>query len=94
MCRFTYTVDSQRLVALWNDENYTRAEIARALGLRERQLQDVAERHGLGPRGACHRAFSMEDAESPEEEAASSASLEFSPFVAARIKELRLGMPA
>lgn len=93
MCRFKYKVDVPRLFALWNDHNYTRVEIARELGLRERQLQDVAARYGLGPRGACHRAFSMEDAESPEEEEASADSLAFSPWVAARIRELKLGMP-
>lgn len=94
MCRFKYHVDVPKLFRLWNDSDYTRVEIARELGLRERQLQDVAARYGLGPRGACHRAFSMEDAESPEEDAASGQSLALSPWVAARIKELRLGMPA
>lgn len=89
-----YKVDVPRLFALWNDNEYTRVEIARELGLTEKQLQSSATRHGLGPRGCCHRAFSMQDgAESPEEEAASSESLAFSPWVAARIKELRLGMP-
>ena len=93
MCRFKYSVDVPRLFALWHNADYTRVEIARELGLRERQLQDVAQRYGLGPRGACHRAFSMEDAATPEEEAASADSLAFSPWVAARIKELRLGIP-
>lgn len=88
-----YTVDVPRLFQLWHDPTYTRVEIARDLGLTDKQLQSSASRHGLGPRGACHRAFSMEDASSPEEEAASAESLDFSPWVAARIKELRLGMP-
>ena len=93
MGRF-YTVDVPKLFRLWNDSDYTRSEIARELGLTDKQLQSSASRHGLGPRGACHRAFSMEDAESPEDDAASAESLAFSPWVAARIKELRLGMPA
>lgn len=92
MCRFKYTVDAERLLALWDDPNYTRVEIARELGLRERQLQDVAERFGLGPRGACRRAFSMEKG-SPEENSESADSLAFSPWVAARIRELKLGIP-
>lgn len=92
MSRF-YTVDVPKLFRLWNDSDYTRAEIARELGLTDKQLQSSASRHGLGPRGCCHRAFSMEDAATPEEEAASADSLALSPYVQARIKELRLGMP-
>jgi len=89
-----YTVDVPRLFALWHDTAYTRVEIARELGLTEKQLQSSATRHGLGPRGCCHRAFSMQDgAETPEEEDASAASLAFSPFVQRRIAELGLGMP-
>ena len=90
-----YKVDVPRLFALWNDPDYTRAEIARELELTDKQLQSAATRHGLGARGCCHRAFSMETgAETPEDEAASAESLAFSPWVAARIKELGLGMPA
>ena len=89
-----YTVDVPRLFALWNDTAYTRVEIARELGLTERQLQSSAERHGLGPRGCCRRAFSMEDgANTPEEEAASADSLALAPAVRRRIKELGIGMP-
>lgn len=87
-------VDVPRLFALWADREYTRVEIARALRLTEKQLQTASGKHGLGPRGACHRAFSMEDATSPEEEAASADSLALSPWVAARIQELRIGYPA
>ena len=95
MCRFKYTVDVPTLFRLWHDTDYTRAEIARELGLKERQLQDVAVRYGLKARGACHRAFSMQDgAESPEEDTASGESLALSPWVQSRIRELRIGMPA
>ena len=87
-----YTVDVPRLFQLWNDSTYTRVEIARDLGLTEKQLQSSASRHGLGPRGACHRAFSMENPASPDEDAASGDSLALSPWVAARIKELGLGV--
>lgn len=89
-----YTVDVPELFRLWNDANYTRAEIARQLGLTDKQLQSSATRYGLGARGCCHRTFTMEDAESPEEDAASSESLALSPWVQRRIDELRLGMPA
>lgn len=94
MCRFKYSVDVPRLFALWNDKSYTRVEIARELGLRERQLQDVAARYGLRARGPCKRAFSLEDGESPAEDAASGDSLALSPWVQARIKELGLGVMA
>ena len=92
MSRF-YSVDVPQLFKLWNDSDMTRAEIARELKLTSKQLQSSSERYGLGPRGACHRAFSMEDAESPEEEQASADSLRLSPWVQARINELGLGMP-
>lgn len=88
-----YTVDVPRLFELWSNSDLTRDEIARELKLTSRQLQTSSERYGLGPRGACHRAFSMEDAESPEEEQASADSLRLSPWVQSRIEELQLGMP-
>lgn len=88
-----YTVDVTRLVELWHDTDYTRAEIARELGLTDKQLESSASRNGLGRRGCCHRAFSMEEPPTDEDEA-SAAGLAFSPWVAARIKELGLGMPA
>lgn len=87
-----YTVDVPRLFALWNDKGYTRAEIARELGLTDKQLQSSSERYGLKARGCCRRSFSVDDA-TPEEDAASGDSLALSPWVQARIKELRLGMP-
>lgn len=93
MCRFAYTVDEQRLRELWYNEDWSKAEIARELGLMRRQLEDAADRYGLGPRGRCRRAFSMADG-GAEDENASAESLAFSPWVAARIKELKLGMPA
>lgn len=94
MCRFKYTVDVPKLIALWNDKNYTRVEIARELGLRERQLQDAATRHGLRARGPCRRAFSLDDGETPSEDATSGDSLALSPWVQARIKELGIGASA
>lgn len=93
MCRFKYTVDVPRLFALWNDRACTRVEIARELGLTETQLRAAAQRHGLGPRGRCHRAFSMLDDANPEHDTAED-SLAFSPWVAQRIKELQIGLHA
>ena len=88
-----YTVDVPQLFKLWSDTDYTRAEIARELRLTNQQLRSSSERYGLGPREACRRAFSMEDADSPEEEQASADSLRLSPWVQSRIRELGLGMP-
>jgi hypothetical protein len=50
-----------RLFCLWNESSKTRAEIARELGVTAGQLTKLASRHGLGPRGRQHRAFSMDD---------------------------------
>ena len=90
MCRFPYTVDEDRLRELWENEDWTQADIARDLGLTRRQLEDAVKRHGLGPRGRCHRAFSMDGGD--DEPATESLSL--SPWVAERIRELRIGMPS
>ena len=57
--RVTYSVPD--LFRLWADESLTRAEIARSLGVSAGQLTLLASRHGLGPRGRQHRAFSMDD---------------------------------
>jgi hypothetical protein len=87
------TLEVPRLFALWNDPDYTRSEITRELQLTEKQLQAAARRYGLQRREQCHRAFSMHDAASQEENEASADSLQLSPWVQARIHELGIGMP-
>lgn len=54
-------VDVPMLFRLWGDMTLTRAEVARQLGLTDGNLTRLAARHGLGPRGRQHRAFSMDD---------------------------------
>ena len=74
--RVTYSVPD--LFRLWADESLTRAEIARSLGVTAGQLTLLASRHGLGPRGRQHRAFSINDP-TPDDDAASAASLQIAP---------------
>jgi hypothetical protein len=57
--RVTYSVPE--LFRLWANSDLTRAEVARLLGVTAGQLTKLASRHGLGPRGRQHRAFSMDD---------------------------------
>lgn len=68
--RVTYSVSE--LFRLWSEDGLTRAEVARLLGVTAGQLTKLASRHGLGPRGRQHRAFSMDDP-TPEEIAARAA---------------------
>lgn len=55
------TCDVALLFHLWRESDLTRVEVARQLGVTENQLTKLAARHGLGPRGRQHRAFSMDD---------------------------------
>lgn len=84
-------VDVPRLFELWNDREMTRTEIARTIGLTDKQLGVVAARHGLQNRGPRPRNDPAIEA-SPEEDAASGDSLALSPWVQARIKELGIGV--
>ena len=58
--------DVAELFRLWRELSLTRAEVARQIGVSEQRLSKLAERHGLGPRGRQHRAYSMDDP-TPEE---------------------------
>ena len=87
-----HRVDVPTLFATWNDSRLTVTEVAGKLGIPTGYLYKLARRHGLPEREHQHRSGSMLDG-TPEDDAASSASLAFSPFVARRIEELGLGMP-
>lgn len=86
-------VDVPKLFATWNDTRLTMSEVARELGITTGYLYRLADRYGLEERQHVMRTDSMEDAESPEDEAASRDSLALAPGVQRRIKELGLGMP-
>lgn len=58
--------DVPKLFAMWNDEALTRTEIARGLGLTDKQLDAMASRYGLGPRGQRYRPPASSDP-TPEE---------------------------
>lgn len=89
----TRGIDPQALRDAWENADLTHTEVARKFGLTPGQLYTVAAQHNLPPRPAQHRAFSFADNPSPEEDAISKSSLDYSPSVKARILELRLGMP-
>lgn len=86
-------IDPQALLQVWNEAELTHTEVARRFGLTTGQLYGLARRYGFPPRPAQHRAFSFADNPTPEEDAISAASLEYSPAVQARIRELNLGWP-
>ncbi|NDD52345.1 hypothetical protein EBZ39_00435 [bacterium] len=86
-------VDVEALRAAWYDRSLTQAEIARHLGITAGQLTAAVKQHGLPPRPKNKRAFTFADNPTPEEDKLSAASLELSPSVQARIKELKLGLP-
>lgn len=71
-------VNVAQLRRLWTNKKLTKTEIARQLAITERSLDILAKQHRLPSRGRKHRAFSMA-APTPEDEAASAASLEIAP---------------
>lgn len=87
------TIDVPQLCRLWRTEDLTVSEVARELRVTAGMVYRLARRYGLEPRKPVMRAFSMEDAESPEEEEASADSLALAPAVQRRIVELGYGGP-
>jgi len=81
-----------RLFRLWADKALSMSDIAREMGLTHHQLHRAAKKYGLP-----HRLRQMAhlrdepDEVTPEESDASAESLELSPYVQARIRELRIG---
>lgn len=55
------TVDVPKLFELWEDRRLTRTEVARGLGLTDKQLTAVAARYGLGLRGQTNRCVTPGD---------------------------------
>lgn len=84
------TVERQRLLELW-DSDKTLNQIGAELECSPQTVLRLVRRHQLPPRPA----FVVEhnEAVSPDDDAASADSLRLSPWVQARIEELRLGMP-
>ena len=89
--RREWHIDVDELDRLWRQgvtvyELSARYDVSPATIFRLRRRHDIPDRPSLQSR--------EHDAPSPEEETASADSLAFSPWVQARIKELRLGMRA
>lgn len=84
--------DVPALYRLWNNHAMRPEDVAKELGISTSFLRRLAVRHRLPPRPVW-RDRSDNDAPSQAEELLSQDSLRLSPWVQARIKELRLGMP-
>lgn len=84
------------LYQLWNDDTLRTIDVAHRLGVTQPSLYAIADRHKLGPRRGPPvdpRCGSQEPPPpSEEDDIASGESLRFAPWVAARIKELGLGV--
>lgn len=87
----TSVVDVDRLSELWK-AGVPMDQIGEQLGCTASTVRKYAWKHGLPSRGLPRQ--SREPKPPPGEDAASAESLAFSPWVAARIRELKLGMPA
>jgi predicted DNA-binding transcriptional regulator AlpA len=85
-------VDVPTLFASWNNHSLTVTEVARACGVTTGQLYALARQHALPKRPRLNRAFTLDEGEPPGSDD-SPESLELSPYVKARIRELRIGMP-
>lgn len=85
--------DARALFQLWNDHTLRPEEVARRLGISMSMLRRAAAHHHLPSRPAW-RDRSENYAPSEGEDLASGESLRLSPWVQARINELRIGLPA
>ena len=92
MPRMHYHVDLDEMRRLWvAGESAT--SIAARFNVSKTTIWRLSVEYGM-PSRPLPQSVEAEAAPSPEDESASSESLAFSPWVAARIKELRLGMPS
>lgn len=83
-------VERQTLLDLWSSDK-SLSEVGAELGCSVTTVLRLGRKHALPSRTAFNA--DPDDFVSPEEDAASAESLRLSPWVAARIKELGLGMP-
>ena len=90
------TWDTPTLYRLWNDDTLRTIDVARELGVTQPTLYAIADRHKLGRRRGPTMQPGQKSVEPPApseaDELLSGESLRFSPWVAARIKELGLGV--
>ena len=86
-----FEVSRDWLIDLWNSDK-TLLEIAREIGCSTQTVMRLGKEHGLPLRSQMQRHDPLRP--SDEDEDASSDSLRLSPWVQARIEELKIGMPA
>lgn len=82
-------IDVPTLFRLWQDHSKTTAEVARDLGVSDRHLRRVAIERALPERPYCWRAPTATAEEIEDDDG--DETLELSPWVQSRIKELKLG---
>jgi hypothetical protein len=82
-------VKVQKLYAAWANPAWTKTDIARELGISDKRLLVLANRHKLPPRP---KAVRWESEASPDEVAGQGhdETLDLSPWVQARIRELNI----
>jgi len=83
-----------KLFRLWVDKSLSVSDIARHMGISDKRVYEAAKRYGLPTRERrCVMYRDDPEEVTREEDQASAESLELSPYVQARIRELRIGMP-
>jgi len=82
-------VPTIRLFEVWADTTLTRTDVARKLGLTDKQLNRLADLHKLPAREAVNK-FTYEACPDDFGEPEAEETLELSPWVQARIRELNL----
>ena len=82
-------IDVPALFRLWNDHTLTKSDVARDLSVSDKHLMRVARAQALPERPHCWRR-SSETSEEIEDDGGGE-TLELSPWVQGRIKELKLG---
>jgi hypothetical protein len=83
-------VPTLRLFAAWADSNLTFAEVARELGLTDKQLYALARQHALPKRPSMYRNSGADDCPDAWGEPEAEETCDLSPWVQARIAELNL----
>jgi len=83
-------VPTLRLFAAWADNDLTFAEVARNLGVTDKQLYALAKQHALPKRPSMFRDSGADDAPDAWGEPEAEETCDLSPWVQARIRELNL----
>ncbi|NBW15344.1 MAG: hypothetical protein EBR82_45850 [Caulobacteraceae bacterium] len=83
-------VSATVLFAAWADNTLTFAEVARRLGVTDKQLYALARKHALPKRPSMFRSSGADDCPDAWGEPEAEETCDLSPWVKARIRELNL----